>query len=131
MIKFLQKKYKLILLIVATLACVLFSSTVYAWESPNHEQFKMSQFKQSQSTDGGTDTEDLYTIESIIFNKIPFLDPNIFSNKFEEKWKDKDGNEHDYDGYVKGSINYFIKTEITKWYVTMRNLVAAVVIIMN
>ena len=40
MIKFLQKKYKLILLIVATLACVLFSSTVYAWESPNHEQFK-------------------------------------------------------------------------------------------
>ena len=129
MINFLRKKYKLIILIIATIACLFMvvGDSVHAVDSPNHEALRMSTFKQSHNSNGGTDAEDLYTIESIIFNKIPFLDPNIFSDKFEEK----DENGKPYEGYVKGSINYYIKTELSKWYISLRNITATVILVLG
>lgn len=53
----------------------------------------------------------IYTIEDIIFNKVPILDANFFSNKA----GGQDVNE--------GSVVYKLRQTIATWYVSFRNLV--------
>ena len=53
------------------------------------------------------------TIEDIIFNRVPIFDINVFS----------------YESTGENSISYLLKENVAKWYVAIRNLVIAVLLV--
>lgn len=68
--------------------------------------------------DGEEEEEPLYTIEDIIFNRIPILDINFFSDKAA-------GQE-----ISEGSVVYILRTSVATWYVSFRNLVIIALAVM-
>ena len=100
------KKINLILLSITAAFVIIFSNFyVYAEDTDNETETN----KKIESEISEYD-DDIYSIESIVYNKVPFLDINVFS---------------DTSAGVKmpdNSIESVLKRTVAIWYVLLRNV---------
>ena len=66
----------------------------------------------------GENNEKIYTIEDVVYNRIPILDVNVFS--------DVAGGA----SVQEGTVTYAIRTVVATWYVSFRNVIAVVLFIL-
>lgn len=102
------KKLNLILLNIAIIFVIIFSNfCVYAEEDQVESENSNNDEIESEISEYD---EDIYSIEAIVYNKVPFFDINVFS---------------DTSAGVKmpdNSIESILKKTIAVWYVSLRNI---------
>jgi hypothetical protein len=100
------KKINLILLSITTAFVIIFSN-FYVYAEDNETETETNKEIDSQISEYD---DDIYSIEAIVYNKVPFLDINVFS---------------DTSAGVKmpdNSIESVLKRTVAIWYVSLRNI---------
>ncbi len=77
-----------------------------------------SQVEIGQTVGQNEEEKKRYTIEDIVYNRVPILDVNIFSNNAGGQ------------PVVEGSVTYVIRNIVATWYVSMRNVIAVILMIL-
>ena len=115
--KAITKHLKIILisLVAFCFAMGIYSKVLSATVDQSNEPSKFGDYTTGRFS--SNEEEKMYTIEDVIFNKIPFLDPNVFS--------EKPGGQP----MKEGSINEFLRNTLAGWYVSLRNIVGALLIV--
>lgn len=98
---------------------ILLNHPVNATENIIDENTNTTETQNTQTEEiSEEDNNKRYTIEDIVFNRIPIFDVNVFS--------DTAGGEP----VVEGSITYVIRTIVATWYISVRNAIIVVIAIL-